>query len=166
MITPKDKEYWYNSDKWVIIGFSRCGTTSASRYFHCSHPEIGYSGVTPYYLEHYSNHIPIFITRNPVDRIWSMYNYHGVFKNMTFEEMLDFKDDKYQNVGCNDCIKQSDYMKYIEPFRQFNPIIYKLEDLKRRPDYPKDWRGQSSKKIPKEFREKIEKRLSNAGIEY
>ncbi len=161
-----DRAYWYNSDKWVIIGFSRCGTTSASHYFHCSHPEIGYSGVTEDYLKKFSNHIPIFITRDPRDRIWSMYNYHGVFKNMSFEDMLDFKDDKYHNVGCNDCIEQSDYKKYIELFKEFNPKVYRLESLKMREDYPKDYRGQSSKIMPAKYRKMVEERLKDVGITY
>ena len=160
---PSDREYWYNKDKYVILGFSKCGTTSLSRWLHCSHPEIGYSG-TEEYLKNYSKCRPVFILRNPVDRIWSMYCYHGIFKRMSFEEMLNFKSDKYQNVGCNDCIEQSDYLKYIEPFKQYDPIIYRLEFWGQYME--KDWRGTNTKKIPKEFRKMIEERLKDANIYY
>jgi hypothetical protein len=160
-----DKRYWYNKDKFVILGFSRCGTTTLSRFMHCSHPEIGYSG-TEEYLKNYSQCRPVFLTRHPIDRIWSMYNYHRYFQNYTFEGFLDFKSDLWHNVGCNDCIEQSNYSKYIEPFTQYDPITIKLEDIQKLPSYPKDWRGTSSKEMPDEYRRIVEDRLKDVGINY
>lgn len=156
---------WINKDKYVILGFSRCGTTALSHYLKCGHPEIGYNG-TEEYLKNYSQCTPVFLTRHPVDRIWSMYNYHNYFMNYTFEDFLNFKNPLWHGVGMNDCIEQSDYDKYIEPFKEFGALVYRLEDMIRMPDYPKDHRGQSSKKIPKKYRDMVEDKLREANIKY
>jgi hypothetical protein len=163
-IKPTDREYWYNSDKMVIVGFSRSGQTALSRYLHCSMTEIAPNG-TKEYLEKYYPRQPIIITRNPVDRIWSAYNYHGMFKNMSFEDFLDFKDERWQGVSCNDVIAMSDYEKYIEPYREFDVKVYRLEDMMDKPGFS-DWRGKSDKKIPKEYRDMIESRLKEREIVY
>jgi len=157
-------DYWYNRDKYVVVGFSRCGQTALSNYLRCGHPEIGYNG-TEEYLKNYSQCTPVFITRDPVDRIWSLYNFFAYFNDYGFEEFLDFKDDKWNAVGCNDVIAQSDYDKYIEPFEAYGAEVYRFEYMIKKDGF-KDWRGKSNKKMPMTYRIAVEGRLKEAGISY
>jgi len=165
-ITPENPDYWYNKDKYVIIGFSRCGTTALSRYMHCSHPEIAYEGITDYYIKHYTNHQPVFLLRDPVEKLWSMYNYFLFFKNLSYDDFLNYSNKRDINIGGYDIIGQCDYEKYIEPFRKFNPIVYKLEDMVKLPDYPSDPRGKNTKKVDPQFRTIVLNRLEEKGITY
>lgn len=166
METTKDTQStWENKDKYVILGFSRCGNTSLSKYLQCAHPEIGYNG-TEEYLRVYPQCIPVFIIRNPVDRIWSLYHFFDYFKRWDFERFLDFKNERWHGVGCNDVIEQSNYAKYIESFIPYDAVVYRFEEIIKRSDFPKDWRGQHTPKITDKYRDIIQDRLDKAGITY
>lgn len=160
-----DTQDFINKDKLVILGFSRSGTTSLSKYLQCGHPEIGYNG-TEEYLKNYSECTPVFITRNPVDRIWALYDRFLYFKKYSFEEFLDFKNPLWQGVGCNDVIEQSNYVKYIEPFRKFGVKVYRFEDMLKNKGYRKVLSSHDKNEMPQEYRDMVEERLSKAGISY
>ena len=169
MIDFSDPNYWYNRDKYIILGFSRSGQTALSRYLHCGFTEIAPNGPAEY-LEKYPQCQPVIITRNPVDRIWSAYNYHLYFRDMAFEDFLNFKSPRWNNISCNDVIAMSDYEKYIEPFRKYNVKVYRLEDMHGKEEYIKkgfaDPRTFTIKPIPDKYRKMINDRLDKAGISY
>ncbi len=158
----------YEGDKpAVIVGFSRCGTTALKSWLGngASNPEIAYPG-TEEYVKNYPNTQPIILTREPVARLWSAYNYHLFFRNWDYDKFLDFRSQQWVQVGLADPIGQCDYEKFIEPFRELGVIVYRLEDLVKIPNYPSDWRGKSTIPIDPIFREKVEKRLKERGITY
>ena len=62
-------------------------------------------------------------------------------------------------MGLADPIGQCDYQKYIEPFRQLDVTIYRLEDLVKIEGYPADRRGKSKIPIDDKFRENVEERV-------
>lgn len=160
------KDYWYNRDKYVILGFATCGTTLLSKYLRCGHPELGYNG-TEEYLKNYSQCIPVFITRKPVERLWQLYVLTTYFNGWEYDRFLDFKNDKWNVVGVNDGIAQSDYDKYIEPFKEFGVITYKFEDMLKDSDFTKHLKTPyTGINIPNKFRELVEKRLDKAHIKY
>ena len=150
----------------VIVGFSRCGTTALKSWLgDASNPEIAYPGIDEY-VKNYPDTEPVILTREPVARLWSAYNYHLFFRNWDYDRFLDFRSPQWIQIGLADPIGQCDYEKYIEPFRELDVTVYRLEDLIKLPDYPSDWRGKSSIHIDDKFREKVEERLLQRGITY
>jgi len=166
METIKDtKSTWKNKDKYIILGFSRCGNTSLSKYLLCAHPEIGYNG-TEEYLRVYNQCTPVFIVRNPLDKLWSMYNFFSMFKGKAFEYFFDFRSPHWQGVGMNDCIEQCNYDKYIEPFKEYGVMVYRFEEIIKDKRFPKDYRGQHTPKMDNGFRDMCNDRLKAQGITY
>lgn len=148
--------------EYVVIGFSKCGITSLKKYLNCANPEIAYNdnGVEEY-LKNYSDMTPCIITRDPVDRIWSAYNYFPFFSKMTFQEFLDFRSPQWQGVGCNDIIEACNYEKYIDRFRPYGVKVFKLEEMMNRDDFPK-FNEKKHEPIPDEYRQLIEQKLINS----
>jgi len=129
----------------VVIGCTKCGQISLAQYlqrrFHTEVPRFevfwrrdGPDVFENEYGEHDSRQ-PYIILRNPVDRIWSCYFYFRHNKTMKISEYLEHEAyDEF--VGEENPIKQSDYTKFIELYLQFEPVILKLEDMKRNSNFP------------------------------
>jgi len=110
-----------------------------------------------------------FITREPVERIWSGWEaWKHYYVGYTFEEYLQIETKEYNKkypglkglsyLGEVNPIKQVDYEYWIEPFRKYKPLVFKLEEIRKEPGFPQT----NSKKtvlVPRDKRMLIEKYL-------
>jgi len=138
-----------------IIGFPKCGSTSLRTYFKARYPKIqvaSFPSASLYQPDWETicggrcsqpDTLSVIITRNPVERIWSAYfwsqkwNYPSK-KHPTFEEFLHWqppKEWRYTSSGLVDPIDCCDYEKYIKKAYKYNPIILRLEDMKKNPNF-------------------------------
>lgn len=132
---------------FVDIGFIKCGQNSVVQYFYDKYK-------MPYKMErnefiankmgeklyvdkyHKEKKRAVICIRDPVDRIWSAYHYFDTYnKKMSFEEYLFY-------VGCNDSfgeenpVMMSNYDKWIYRFKKYDPLIIKLEDIRKEEGFP------------------------------
>ena len=119
-----------------IVGFPKCGTVSLEKFLqakghHTTRAELAWTDTgVAYFEKHYSQYRPVFITRNPADRIWSGYHYFNLYQSYTFKEILSGKiSTKYDDMGMRDPIEQSDYATYIKPWEKLDPIILSMEEM-------------------------------------
>lgn len=82
----------------------------------------------------------VFITRDPIERCWSGFEAWRHYIPFTYEEYLnitnpdDLKGLKY--LGEVNPIKQVDYEHWIKPWRKYDIEVYKLEEIRKEPDFP------------------------------
>ena len=113
----------------IIIGFNKCGQTALSKHLNCKVNElIYYPDALERYKKHYSNHTPVFILRDRAEKLWSEYHYFEENRKMSWTEFLDYRSPEVDR-GYSTPIERTDYWHYIEPFREFNPIVLTLEDM-------------------------------------
>lgn len=120
-----------NFAEMVIIGFQKCGQTALSSYLKCKVNElIYYPDATDRFKSHYQHtHRPVFITRDPTEKLWSEYHYFERYREeMTFIEFLDYRSDQVDQ-GYTTPVERCDYFRWIEPFKQFNPLVLSLENM-------------------------------------
>ncbi len=81
-----------------------------------------------------------FITRDPIERCWSGFEAWRHYIPFSYEEYLnitnpdDLKGLKY--LGEVNPIKQVDYEYWIKPWRKYDIEVYKLEEIRKDPDFP------------------------------
>lgn len=167
---PEDKHL-------AIVGAPKCGTNSLQKYLKTLFPDKevirtetlfkGKHGVDDFKKNH-SNKVPIIITRNDVDRIWSQYHYFDLKNRMTLKEYLEYnirdKDDIFKGWGKGNPIKQAQWKYWIDIWKELNPIIVTLEECMKLEGFPHDNKTEllrSYPKINKEERELIEEALKN-----
>jgi len=140
-----------------IIGFPKCGSSSLRNYFRIRYPKKEVASFPSASLYHpdwlticggrcsQPDILSVIITRNPVERIWSAYWWSQRWntsqtKHPTFEEFLHWtppsKEWRYLTSGLFDPIDCCDYEKYMKPALKFNPIILRLEDMQKNPNFP------------------------------
>lgn len=156
--------------KWkgfVDIGFIKCGQNSVVEYFYhkfnMKHPmernefiwnkraEELYTGK---YLRR--NDRAVIITRDPVDRIWSSYNYFDfINKRMSYEEYL-YHVGYHDAHGEENPVMGSNYEKWLVPFKKYNPLIINLEKISQIQGFPHQNKtidkNENYKKIPEYLR--------------
>lgn len=103
----------------MIVGVQKCGTTSLGKYLR----DKGYDVIESekYFLDidfalnhDYSNYTPIIITRNPIERAWSDYNFFG-------GDIKNACDNSFYKAG----------------LQMWDSLIYSLEYLMTIPDFPR-----------------------------
>lgn len=122
-------------DKVNVIGFSKCGTTALTNYLFSKGLKVSHSEFLIYkkeegikiFNEITPDFTPVVIIRNPADKLWSEYHYRPHFKNMTFDEFLDFRDESWRGVGLHNPLEGVNYQDYIEYWE--NSTGKKLEIL-------------------------------------
>lgn len=116
----------------VIIGFPKCGQNSLAKYLNCKlHDFVYYDNAVEVYVNYYipQKLRPVFITRDPKERILSQYNYFPRYhNNMTFDEFKRYVDPDPAFGGLTP-IEQCEYKLFIEKFKDFNPLVFRLEDM-------------------------------------
>lgn len=125
-------------DDYIIVGVSKCGTTSAHKFF----TKRGYSMekcdgwfhlkdyIDDFGLSHATqNKIPIIILRDPVERAWS--HYHYMFQNKPVDETeTELKRSRLEQVA-----RKSYYKPWIDAWTKrahdlgIEPVILYYEDL-------------------------------------
>jgi len=155
-------------NKFVIVGFPKCGQSSLIEYLRVKYnlPIVGRDGAPlvtkSEFIWHYDafekmlkweerGYKCVIIKRDPVERIWSSYNYFGYREKMTYEEYLNFEG--YTNLlGEENPIKQSRYSYWMRQLLYFSPIIFKLEEVSKDPKFPKLNEGLKYQ-MPQEIRD-------------
>ena len=136
----RSKDY-SNKIKLYVIGIHKCGTTSLEKFF----TENGFEFVreesifkhSQGLLKHkfqYPDYQTLLIIREPLQRIWSQYNYRFTTQkggkneiNCSFEEAMKLNPE---------IIDSSNYQKWIDRWKNTNPIILKLEDVSKTKTFP------------------------------
>ena len=106
------------------------------------------------YNELYSDYTPIFMTREPSDRLWSAWNYFPELHKMTFEELVNGRHPKHQWLGCKQPLYQSNYHIYTRNYK--DAILLELEEMKKNPLFPKLNTTKELIEMPKKFRDLVE----------
>jgi len=106
----------------------------------------------------------VYITREPVERVWSGWeSWRHYYKGYSFEEYLNLDSDKYSGglkyLGEVNPIMQVQYDMWIEPFRKYDPIVFKLEEVSKEPGFPQT-NSLKTKPVPQDKRKLIEKYLN------
>ena len=149
---------------YYILGIEKCGTTSLEKYlksqgFHVVREESNYCrwfGVIKFKYQ-YPNMKAVMIIRDPVERIWSHYNYKHTKQ---FGDRHEIKCElKEALIKYSWLVDGSNYSKWIKKWESVNPIIYKLEELCLLSDFPKENTTHST--IPKESRKLIVQTLTS-----
>ncbi len=128
--------------KYIIIGFPKCGTQSLEQYLvNQGHTvlrtELVYlkTGLEEYETK-YSDYIPVLITRLPECRQWSLYHFKEYHKEMSFEEFRDKKFTLGLNFGLDSPRSCSEYEKYIDVWKKYGVIVYKLSEISQDKNFP------------------------------
>lgn len=161
------------ADSYVVIGIPKCGTVSMAEYLKKKFPKAAVTRVEliydpkgiDYYQTYHKGWKPVIITRDPADRIWTAYHFWKFMDRMEFDQFLHYVDPIMNNVGCNNPIAQSDYDRYIEKWKAFDPVVVSLEQMSREKDFPHLQRTQEVKNItieemPKFYRDIVKKALN------
>ena len=155
--------------KYVIIGFPKCGQVSLVEWLKKQGHEAirndiiwkidAVQTIKQNYID--KGYIPIIITRDPVERIWSGFNYwHYRTRGITLPDYL--KMESYNtSIGEENPIKQSDYLRYAEPYKKYNVIIYKLEELQEIPGFPHENKTQKKEPFAPGLRRMIDEALKH-----
>jgi len=176
------------------MGFPKCGTTSLLEYLKKKYDigvarDKGFAGAD--IKDHISRrewcYLPFdeqikrfkhefgdpadfkicFITRDPVERIWSgweAWSHH--YTGYSFEQYLNLKTGNYSGglsyLGEVNPIEQVDYWKWITPWmKEYGSKVvevYTLEGLRNHPDFPQT-NSLKKSQVPENCRELVEKYL-------
>ena len=176
----------------VIMGFPKCGTTSLLEYLIKKYdmPIARAKGfVESDFKDHISRrewcYLPFeeqrrqfkhefgdpadfkicFITRDPVERIWSGWEaWNHYYQGLAFEEYLNLDTETYEGglvyLGEVNPIKQVDYKYWISLWKNggYKIDVYELEEIKKDPDFPQT-NSLKKSQVPENCRELIEKYL-------
>lgn len=150
--------------KYAIIGFPKCGTVSLEEYLKRDKknevirvvPEIAWlPNAHRTYKAYYSEYTPVLITRDPFDRLWSAYRFYTFFHGVTWEEFLNGNDPRYHFIGCSKIKGKWDYTPHINRFAEWNPLVFSLEEMQKRPDFPHN-NKTDREEMPLQFRQMVE----------
>ena len=135
----------------VVIGFPKCGQVSVVQYLRKKYPNetvkkdelIWIKNGVEKFRNKWKNSKVVIVERDPVDRMWSAYNFmqYGGDKKPPIRELYTFPEylelTGYENlVGEMNPVSQSNYNKWIGRWLEFEPEIFKLEELQKEKDFP------------------------------
>lgn len=115
----------------VILGFPKCGQNSLAKYLDCKlHDFVYYQNAVEIYLKNYSGKRPVFITRDPEQRMRSQYHYLVRYKNngLSYEDFKNYIDPDPAWGGITP-VEQCNYEYFINQFKAYNPLVFRLEDM-------------------------------------
>lgn len=179
---------------YLIMGFPKCGTTSLLKYLEILKklPIAEQSGFYDYDFDGKISrrewcYLPfeeinkrfnkvfgnmedygfVFITRDPVERIWSGWEaWRHYYAGYMFEQYLQLDTEEYNKrnpgkglsyLGEISPIKQVNYSRWIQPFidRKLDVTVFKLEEICKDPDFPQT-NSLKTEPIPDDKRTLIE----------
>lgn len=130
--------------KYIVIGTIKSGQNSMIEYLQkrfnifTRKDEFMWrkDAVEIYKRKYLDNAIrPVFITRDPAQRIWSHFHYFNYSVSMSFEEFLCMRGHN-DVFGEENPISQSNYSKWIRPFLPYDPIVVDVDDMQENPNFP------------------------------
>jgi hypothetical protein len=151
--------------KLIVIGFPKCGQHSLVRYllgrgYDVKREDIIWRSTSPQEIkERYPDRLPVIITREPVEMIWSSYWYWPYHDIMTFEEYLDYEVKPESSLGTESPIDHADYSKFIRRFPK--ALVLELEEMVKNPNFRRENETPSKPEISNHEREMIEERLDS-----
>ena len=144
-----------DKEKYYIFGIEKSGTVSLEKYllgkgYDVVREESVYSrwyGVMKYFLQ-YPDYQTIMITRDPVERLWSHYNYKR-FKQKGGRQ--EIKCDLETALKIHpELVNGSNYSKWIKRWRFTKPIMIDLDVWSQRQGFPSSNVNQKSNMTVKE----------------
>jgi len=134
--------------KYVILGPVKCGTCSLQEYYRVKYPDYEAVRVETIWkddafdqweelLKDHPEAIPVIITRNPTDAMWSYYWYFKQRrKDLSFEDWLKLPlfMDRQGEPGTPAHAYNFDV--WIKRWSQYNPLVVSLEEIKNEIDFP------------------------------
>lgn len=149
---------------YVIIGFPKCGTVSLQKYLKKKHGvkvhrnEILWSEKSlGEWNKHYQGCKPVIIKRDPIERIWSAYNYYAWAMCKPFYIWIE-NDKPLNRTGTNSPIQAVNYDRFIQPFLHLKPEIYQLEEITD-PEFTNENKNIIKKPMPPENRQLVEQMM-------
>lgn len=157
--------------KYIIIGCRKCGTTSLEKFMKNEKLDVireerlftrtdGFD----VWKGLYSDRRPVIILRDPVERAWSDYCYQKYMKSEASSLSLEEKceEKRYDPVmGDRNIIMQSRYEQWLKPWRKAEPVIYRLEEMKKIPEFPHEWKNDQKREMTQKDRKTLEGYLEN-----
>jgi len=131
----------------MLVGFPKCGQVSMNHYLTQMFPgtpgrvEIGWrDDAVEQWEKIVANHvktelIPVFVIRDPIERMWSAWTYMGTSSCPDFPTYLINR--LYQPYGEGNPVMASNYWKYIRRFEKFRPIVVDMEEMAKNPNFSK-----------------------------
>ena len=154
-------------EKYVIVGFPKCGQISLETYLRGlgydvqRHDIIWRSNASDMVKTQNPGRTPIIMTRDPIQMIWSSYFYWHYKETMSFEKYLKHKVVRESSLGNENPIDHADYEKHINKFLDMKPILLKFEDMITIEDYPHENKTEKKPTITPKYVEMIQKALDS-----
>jgi len=131
----------------VLVGFPKCGQVSMQQYLQHMFPgnpsrhEIGWrdDAIAKWeeivYSHRKSRVTPVFVIRDPIERMWSAFLYMGLPNIPDFPTYLINR--LYQPYGEGNPVMESNYAKWIKPWEKFKPVVVEMEEMALNPNFGK-----------------------------
>lgn len=128
--------------RYEIVGIPKCGTTSLGLYlkqrgYEVEESELQFFDIHKALTHDYYFRTPIIVTRNPIERAWSDYNY---FQRESIKKACDFSFYKYGLQMWDGLIYSLEYLKTVKDF----PII---NDNQNKPEMTPEIKMQIIKEL-------------------
>ncbi len=140
---PYQEEEDLHLKQIVILGFNKSGSVSLQRYLEKKYaqeiPRLEYlhdpTGVKKFEAK-YKDCKPVIITRDPLERLISMWAYYGQNKFYQFNEWLQRPPMTQTGQGWQNPLDSIRQEYHIKPFLKYKPKLYKFEKMIKLPDFP------------------------------
>ena len=155
------------TEKYVVVGFPKCGQMSLVKYLQdegydvTRQDNIWNSRARQEIEDQQPGRIPIIITRDPVEMIWSSYWYWHYKDVMPFHKYLKHRVTRESSLGNENPIDHADYEKHINKFLDMKPVMFKFEEVVKLPNYPHVNETGYKPALPLKFRVLIEEALES-----
>lgn len=153
--------------KYIVAGFPKCGQISLVNYLTGKGFDVGRfdqiwrTDALDRTAGQHPDRIPIIITRDKVEMIWSSYWYWPYNTYMSLPTYLKHYTPTETSLGDENPIHHAQYEEHIAKFDELNPILFKFEDLIKLPNFPHDNKTVTKPQITLKQRGWIEKALED-----
>ncbi|HSA75482.1 MAG TPA: hypothetical protein VLE21_04770 [Candidatus Nitrosocosmicus sp.] len=142
-------------EKYDVIGFAKCGTVSVQKWmlnqgFDCTKNEWPIYWNIEKIKQHLQDRIPIIVKRDKKQALWSFYEYFGYKGQIEFDDFLELRirNNNFLNLTP---LEIFDFDKHIDRLKELNPIVYDLEELQKRKDFPHENPTMRKTPVPDEI---------------
>lgn len=145
--------------RYAILGFPKCGTISTQKWYSdkgydCTKPEWPIFWSIDKVKKFLGDRIPVIVTREKSEALWSFYEYFGYRGQIPFKDFLNLRI-RATNFLNYTPLEMFDYDRWINNLKELNPIIHKLEDLQKLDDYPHENLTMRKTSIPQEEKDLV-----------